>query len=64
TDAPYQPLRGRSFSRWEDLRAVLAGAAALRREAGTGGGVPAELEAVTDDNFSAVFGTGPYSAAS
>jgi TatD DNase family protein len=64
TDAPYQPLRGRSFSRWEDFQAILAGAAALRREAGTGGGAAAELEAAADGNFSAVFGSGFYPAAS
>jgi TatD DNase family protein len=56
TDAPYQPLRGRPFSHWEDLLAVLAGAAALRREAGTKGGAVEELEVITDSNFSAVFG--------
>jgi TatD DNase family protein len=55
TDAPYQPLRGREFSRWSDLAAILRGAAAIRKEAGAEGGDPAELEAATDRNFAAVF---------
>ncbi|MDR1248398.1 MAG: TatD family hydrolase [Treponema sp.] len=63
TDAPYQPLRGREFSRWADLAAIRRGAAAIRRAAGGGGGDPAEpeaaleaaLEAATDRNFADVF---------
>jgi TatD DNase family protein len=55
TDAPYQPLRGREFSRWADLAAILRGAAKLRNEAGAGGGDPAELEAAADRNFAGVF---------
>jgi TatD DNase family protein len=51
TDAPYQPLRGSSFSSWADLPAIIAGAAALRREAGSPGGSGAELEAALDRNF-------------
>jgi TatD DNase family protein len=56
TDAPYQPPRGKDFSSWRDLPAILAGAAALRKEAGKAGGEPAELEALTDDNFRRAFG--------
>jgi TatD DNase family protein len=56
TDAPYQPLRGASFSRWADLAAVLRGAAAIRREAGNIGGTEAELEALVDRNFFRAFG--------
>jgi TatD DNase family protein len=55
TDAPYQPLRSREFSRWSDLTEILHGAAAIRKEAGVVGGHPAELEAATDKNFHRVF---------
>jgi TatD DNase family protein len=55
TDAPYQPLRGREFSRWADLAAILHGAAALRTAAGADGGHPEELELATDRNFARVF---------
>jgi TatD DNase family protein len=58
TDAPYQPLRGRAFSSWADLPAILAGGAALRRAAGAEGGGVEELEALTDANFRRVFGEG------
>jgi TatD DNase family protein len=55
TDAPYQGLRGRAFSRWADLPVILRGAAAIRRQAGATGGFPEELEAVTDRNFASIF---------
>ncbi|AEF84112.1 hydrolase, TatD family [Treponema primitia ZAS-2] len=55
TDAPYQPLRGREFSRWADLSVILKGAAQIRHEAGVSGSEPAELEAETDHNFNGVF---------
>jgi TatD DNase family protein len=55
TDAPYQPLRGREFSRWADLEAIRKGAAAIRKEAGAPGGDPEALEAATDRNFGAIF---------
>jgi TatD DNase family protein len=55
TDAPYQALRGREFSRWADLAAIRRGAAAIRREAGASGGDPEELELATDKNFADVF---------
>jgi TatD DNase family protein len=55
TDAPYQPLRGREFSRWADLAAILRGAAAIRKEAGAGGGCREELETAVDRNFAGIF---------
>jgi TatD DNase family protein len=55
TDAPYQPLRGREFSRWADLQVILRGLARIRGDAGVPGGGPTELEAVTDGNFRRVF---------
>ena len=58
TDAPYQPLRGKAFSSWADLPAVLREAAALRKDAGNSGGDPAELEALTERNFRGIFGEG------
>jgi TatD DNase family protein len=56
TDAPYQPPRGKPFSSWADIPAILREAAALRREAGNSGGEAAELEALTDGNFHRIFG--------
>ncbi|MDR2313983.1 MAG: TatD family hydrolase [Spirochaetaceae bacterium] len=56
TDAPWQPLRGRAFSSWADLSAILRAAAAIRKEAGVPGGGEAELEKGTDKNFFSVFG--------
>jgi TatD DNase family protein len=61
TDAPYQPLRGKAHSAWEDLPRVLAAARALRREASAQRGEAAEpegggLEAVIESNFRAAFG--------
>jgi TatD DNase family protein len=49
TDAPYQPLRGASFSRWADLPVILKSAAALRGEDS------GELEAAVDTNWKTVF---------
>ncbi|MDR2159368.1 MAG: TatD family hydrolase [Treponema sp.] len=51
TDAPWQPLRGRRWSDWGDLPAILREAAALRREAGSPCGDPAELEKTVEENF-------------
>jgi TatD DNase family protein len=56
TDAPYQPLRGRAFSSWADLDAILHEAASLRLGAEKGPSSPAALEALTDENFRRVFG--------
>jgi TatD DNase family protein len=51
TDAPYQPLRGKAFSAWEDLPAIMQKAAILRTEAGTAGNTMAELEEAAENNF-------------
>jgi TatD DNase family protein len=56
TDAPYQGLRGRPFSSWGDLAAILRALAALRREAGTSSGDPQEAEAVVEANFRRAYG--------
>jgi TatD DNase family protein len=56
TDAPYQPPRGRPFSTWADLASILREAAVLRRDAESPASSPAELEALTDENFRLVFG--------
>lgn len=58
TDAPYQPLRGRSYSSWEDLEAVIATVAALRAAAGNAGAEVPELDAATDGNFRRAYGLG------
>jgi TatD DNase family protein len=63
TDAPYQPLRGKPFSSWADLPSIIAGVAALRREAGGTGGDAAELEAALDRNFARVYGSGMFGRA-
>jgi len=55
TDAPYQPLRGEAFSSWRDLPQICSSLAALRKEAGSPGGVPQELEALTTANFFRAF---------
>jgi TatD DNase family protein len=52
TDAPYQPLRGKEFSTYADLEAIVKTMTALR-----GDGVTAtEMESVVEGNFRAVFG--------
>jgi TatD DNase family protein len=56
TDAPYQPLRGASFSRWADLPVILAAAARLREEAGSAASSPESLEAAVEANFFAAYG--------
>ncbi|MDR0473274.1 MAG: TatD family hydrolase [Treponema sp.] len=55
TDAPYQPVRGRAFSSFEDLPVICRTIAALRKEAGLSGRTPEELEAMTDSNFFKAF---------
>jgi len=55
TDAPFQPLRGKSFSQWADLPLVIETAAALRREAGSALTDTKELEEQIETNFHAVF---------
>ena len=55
TDAPYQPLRGKAFSSWRDLDVICSCVAALRKEAGSAGGTPQELEEQTTANFFRAF---------
>jgi len=55
TDAPYQPLRGKAFSSWQDLGEICSCIAALRKEAGTDGSTKEELEELTTNNFFKVF---------
>jgi TatD DNase family protein len=56
TDAPYQPLRGKAFSGPEALPRIIEAASSLRREAGTDGAEPGELEQRIAANFFAAFG--------
>ncbi|MDR1099748.1 MAG: TatD family hydrolase [Treponema sp.] len=58
TDAPWQPLRGKAFSAWADLPAILREAASLRREAGKPGADPEELEQIVEANFFRAFAPG------
>ncbi|MDR1788435.1 MAG: TatD family hydrolase [Treponema sp.] len=51
TDAPYQPLPGKTCSSWDELPAIRDAVAALRREAGSPRGAPQELEAAVAENF-------------
>ena len=55
TDAPFQPLRGREFSVYADLRSILETMAALRRETGNGGSTVLEIEKIVENNFRAAF---------
>jgi TatD DNase family protein len=54
TDAPYQPLRGRDFSRWADLPLILQGMAELRWK-GSWDGTAESLEKTVDENFRRAF---------
>ena len=56
TDAPYQPLREKSFSSWADLAMIRKTAAQLRKAAGSFCTSENELEIQTDSNFKKVFG--------
>jgi len=55
TDAPYQPLRGKTFSAWRDLEAICSCVAGLRKEAGSQGATAEEMRDITSDNFFRVF---------
>jgi TatD DNase family protein len=55
TDAPYQPLRNKAYSHWEDLPLLLKQTAALRLEAGSTEG-ERELEHRIGENFFRSFG--------
>jgi TatD DNase family protein len=56
TDAPYQPLRGKEFSSWEDLPRVIEAAAALRDKTGSAAPGSVGLEQRIAENFAAAFG--------
>ena len=56
TDAPWQPLRRKEFSSYEDLEAICTGIAALRKEAGSQCNTRDELEQITTANFFRCFG--------
>jgi len=58
TDAPYQPLRLKTFSSYRDLSAICAALAVLRNDAGSPGSTPEELEEATTENFFRVFRRG------
>jgi TatD DNase family protein len=51
TDAPFQPLRGRAFSRYADLKDIIFSMAELRREAGTECSNIQDLENNIETNF-------------
>jgi len=55
TDAPYQPLRGKGFSSWQDLSLICSCIAGLRRNAGSKCATTIELEEQTTENFFRVF---------
>ena len=55
TDAPYQPLRGKNFSTWEDLNTICESIAALRKEACSSCSSKKELEEKTAENFFRIF---------
>ena len=55
TDAPFQPPRGREYSRYDDLKTIVETAAALRTEAGTEISGIEELENAIEGNFRAAF---------
>jgi TatD DNase family protein len=56
TDAPYQPLRGASFSHWGNLPLILRGTAHVREEAGSTGHHIEELAALVEGNFYRAYG--------
>jgi TatD DNase family protein len=56
TDAPFQPLRGKNFSRYADLELILETMTALRREAGTEDINAAEIKKNVEKNFLSAFG--------
>jgi len=57
TDAPFQPPRGREFSRYADIKAVLGAMEALRGGAVSGGAVNGgtKMEKIIETNFRAAF---------
>jgi TatD DNase family protein len=57
TDAPYQPLRGKEFSTWQDLSRICSCIAGLRKNAGSKCATPEEIEKQTTENFYKIFTT-------
>ena len=55
TDAPFVPPRGKEFSSWADLGLICETAANLRKEAGSPGAYPEEMEALSTENFFRAF---------
>jgi len=55
TDAPYQPLRGKDFSTWQDLSLICSCIADLRKNAGSICANSEELEEQTTKNFYKIF---------
>ena len=55
TDAPYQSLKGKTFSSYRDLEIICQGVAVLRKEAGSPVNTPGELWEQTTANFFLVF---------
>jgi TatD DNase family protein len=55
TDAPYQGLRGRPFSSWQDLGAICGALAELRKQAGSPVDTAAQIETLTEGNFNQAF---------
>lgn len=59
TDAPYQPLRGRTYSSWRDLPQICQNIAALRKHARSHAADPEALKETTTANFFKVFDFSP-----
>jgi len=55
TDAPYQPLQGKTFSSWQDLNAICSCIARLRKEAESPCATREELEEAVKANFFSAF---------
>ena len=55
TDSPYQPRRGKNFSHWNDLPAIIEAVSALRREAGSETTDAKELKSQIEKNFRNIF---------
>ena len=55
TDAPYQPLRGKTYSSWRDLDAICSCIAELRKKASNPCATKEELGETTTANFFKVF---------
>ena len=62
TDTPYQPLREKTYSTWQDMHPILEAAATIRKTAGVKLGTEiAELEEIVDRTFFRIFNSAvPY----